>query len=223
MLKAIVLGFTCILLEFYSSGQCSERYVLVSRVDYIQDSSKLSLKDQQAELLSILKTISNCSFQNDSTHVMLLRRIGGNYYLQGDYVKAAEYFEATIRIMTDNAGKRNLNPADKITSYYWLSVVFGLLNNVQKKMEAADSCIAVAMRLNRSSDITCIRSLYAKIEYLFDQGDYYRCIDYATRCEVLAKEYSKNVHEQSYKKAGVTIAGKWPGSENKSIDYIKSI
>ena len=43
----------------------------------------------------------------------------------------------------------------------------------------------------KSNNVFCLAALYLKIEYYFDIGDYNNCINYATICEMMGREYAQ--------------------------------
>ncbi len=55
-----------------------------------------------------------------------------------------------------------------------------------ERMAALDSCIVYADKI-KVNNRTNLFALYQNAEYYYDLGDYYRSIDYATRCETIAK------------------------------------
>jgi CHAT domain-containing protein len=177
-------------------GQCPDRDSLYKHLNYLRDSSKLSPKEQLAVLSGYLDKMNTCPYKNDSTHAFLLRRIGYLYFLQNDFLKAVPYYHQSIKIMTASAGK----PSDLkqlISSYYWLSANYDSLNNVSEKLKALDSCAAIAKRINYV-DRAYLSALYARVEYFFDVGDYYSCINYAKRCEAVAWNYANTSTKQEY-------------------------
>src|SRR4030095_3925135 len=136
---SIVLSFFTFAVSL--SGQCPDKETLWKRLDFLVNSSTISTKDQLAELLPIEATMSHCPYKNDSTHAFLLRRIGANYFLQGDYLNAVQYYRESIKIVTENANGGRVNPRALVSSYYFLSVFYASLNNVLEEMRALDSCI----------------------------------------------------------------------------------
>src|SRR4030095_10718200 len=61
---------------------------------------------------------------------------------------------------------------------------------VNEKWKAMDNCANVAEKIG-IVDRANLYSLYSRTIYFIDIGDYYRCIDYATRCETLGRNYAK--------------------------------
>jgi CHAT domain-containing protein len=179
----------------------------------------MSPAEKLKEFLNYEVLIRNCFYRYDSTHALLLQRIGVAYNKLTNFLKAAEYLQKAIKISDE--GKTSVNLADNILNYFWLSAVYDSLNNFTKKNEAVDSCIEIGRRLNYPLDFGLIRSLFSKTEYFFDQGDYYRCIDYATRCETLAREYTNNFTDMSYIMAGRAFSESSLGWKVKALLTIK--
>jgi CHAT domain-containing protein/tetratricopeptide (TPR) repeat protein len=170
-------------------GQCPQRDTLRKRILYLKYSLKHSPQEQLKELLGYADQMNNCSYKNDSTHIFLLARIGDLYFKQSDYLKAVQYRQQEIDIITANAGKPSVEVKSLPGRYYYLSVAYDSLNNFAGKMNALDSSSAIAMRL-KYMDRASLKALYTRVEYYFDIGDYHRCIDYATKCEQLGREYA---------------------------------
>jgi CHAT domain-containing protein/tetratricopeptide (TPR) repeat protein len=170
-------------------GQCPQRDTLRKRVLYLKDILKSPLQDQLKELLAYADKMNDCAYKNDSTHVFLLGRIADIYFNQADYLKTVQYRRQAIDIITANAGKPSVNVRSLPGRYYYLSIAYDSLNNFSGKMNALDSASAIAMRL-KYMDRASLTALYTRVEYYFAIGDYHRCIDYATKCEQLAREYA---------------------------------
>ena len=94
-------------------------------------------------------------------------------------------------------GKSSVDKKVLVGGYWWLSKMYESLNMVTEKMKAIDSCIAVAERLNYA-DLANLAALGIKIEYYFDVGDYYRCIDFATKGEAVATKYASINNGNNY-------------------------
>ena len=79
-----------------------------------------------------------------------------------------------------------------------------------EKMRALDSCVYFAGKF-KVIDRSVLRSLYELVEYYYDIGDYHRSIDYATRCETVAREYAKLTKGEEYKTAQVMLQAAFYG------------
>ena len=186
----LILVSYALLLAASVKGQCPDRDVLWKKMIYLK-TSRISPKDQLAELLGYLGKMDKCSYRNDSTHAYLLRQIGNIYFQQADYLKAVQYRRQAIDIITANAGKPSVKIKDLPGCYYYLSVVYDALNNFGEKMKALDSCSTIAIRINYV-DRSSLTALYNQVEFYFDAGDYHRCIDYAEKCRSFGREYANN-------------------------------
>jgi CHAT domain-containing protein len=187
-------------------GQCltknnSDWQYIVS----IVESHTLSNKDKLAILSADLDKIKNSSCKNDSSHAFLLQIIAEVHIGLGDYKNTVKYLQQSIDVIAANIGRPDINPKRLIGLYYWLSVWYDYLDNVPEKMKAVNNCIDFATRLKMTSDISCVRSMYTRVKYSFDIGDYKRSIDDALICEQFAREYSKTVKKGS--KADTTARG----------------
>jgi CHAT domain-containing protein len=190
--KTLTLVMAVFFLTGSLFGQCPDREGLWKRLTNFKPSKQHS-KEQLSELFPILDSINNCSYRNDSTHVLLLRKIADVYFQQADYIKVVQYRRQAIDIVTANFNKPSIKPKSLPGAYYWLSVAYDSLNNFTEKMKALDSCAAIAIRL-KYVDRACLKALETRVEYFFDIGDYHRSIEYAMKCELLGREYAdKNV------------------------------
>jgi CHAT domain-containing protein len=185
-------------------GQCPDKGLLGKRLIFLRDSSTVSSAEKLKELLRYEVNQKYCAYKFDSTHALLLQRIGACYFLEADFLKAAHYMQRAIDSINTNAHSPFVNIRHNIRNYYSLGWIFDSLNNVTGKLKSYDSCIAIAIRYN-SSDIYLIRALLGRVEHSFDVGDYHRCINYATICEMYSKEYAGSGTENEYM-AGVDVA-----------------
>lgn len=173
-------------------GQCTPERDSVWKdlIFYNVYSKASSFTEKLAELSGRLAKMNNCPYKNDSTHALLLQIIGDVYSTRGDYLNRVKYYEQSIDLMRAHAGSPAINLKMLMKGYYFLSGYYDSLNNISKKMKAVNNCIETAMNLKLTSDISCIRSLYERVKYAFDIGDYHRCIGDARMCERLARQYS---------------------------------
>lgn len=181
------------------SGQCPDRDFLWKRLVYIRDSSSLisSSSEQLRELLGYESAITNCTYQYDSTHALLLQRIGVLYLLAEDYARATQFILESIHLYDKKKDKPGINSNELIRSYYILARIYGSLNLISAKMAAFDSCIAIRAR-TRSVDAYSLYSFKEKVEYLFDIGDYQRVINTAEMGESLIDQYTNEEERVNY-------------------------
>ncbi len=159
-------------------AQCPDRDFLWKRIIYFTDSDRISTDQQLPELLNYLVEINRCPYKNDSTHALLLHRIGVLYSLKGDYYNSIKYYKQAITVI--NTGKNNpaINPKRIVKSYYNLSLQYEALRLSGKRAEIIDSCIAKAMFYKTGYEYAA-DCLKIKTNDYLDNGDYYRCIDFA--------------------------------------------
>jgi CHAT domain-containing protein/tetratricopeptide repeat protein len=188
--KTSILVLTGLSISIFLPGQCPEKTWLWNRLVYLRDSSTLSSSEKLKELLTYETKIKSCSYNVDSTNALLMQRIGAAYFILADYLKAAQYMQYAIDIINSNQNTPFINIKHNIRNYYSLGWIYDSLSNVKEKMKAWDSCIALASRLH-SSDIFLLKALFPRTQYFFDVGDYHRCMNYATICERVAKEYAE--------------------------------
>ena len=178
----IIFGYVSLL---YTSGysQCLDRDSLWNRLLYLtQVSSSLTKADeyqlQLKELLSFETSIKSCGYRNDSTHALLLQRIGVMYARLNDYVKAIDYTNNAATLIKLNILKYPSTAKYLVKDYYNLSSYYGALKKLHEKMALADSCINTAIRFN-AMDYYSLFVLAEKVNHYIDIGDYTRCYQYA--------------------------------------------
>lgn len=183
----LVLTYFILLWANFLSAQCPDHNTLWIRLKNIR-TSKLPPATLLSGLLSTRDSLVTCNRTNDSTYIYLLRKIADLYFDQADYLTAVQYRRKAIEITNANAGHPAVKTNDLPGIYYWLSIAYDSLDNFSGKMNALDSAAAIAMRL-KNMDRASLMALYTRVEYYFDIGDYHRCIDYAIKCEQLARDY----------------------------------
>ncbi|MGZ5192077.1 MAG: tetratricopeptide repeat protein, partial [Flavisolibacter sp.] len=190
--KGLFVLLSCVLLFTASlRGQCPHRDTLWKRMQPFRDTSVLVLNTQLQEYLPHLDRMKNCPYKNDSIHALLFRRIGALYFKLGDFTNALEYYRQFINIFMENAGKPavDIDMTKLPGGYYWLSVIYDSLNMVNEKWKALDNCMDIAEKIG-NVDRSNLYSLYKRIISFYDIGDYYRCVEFAMRCETLGRIYS---------------------------------
>ena len=95
----------------------------------------------------------------------------------------------SIQVIRTNEGSPAINLRHLIRFYYNLKLFFTSLRMPGAANNAADSCIAVAVKTG-SGDQRTLTTLAERVEQLFDIGDYQRCIQYADVYAALPHEPS---------------------------------
>jgi CHAT domain-containing protein len=184
MKKEVVIQWVVTLLMTTSlPAQCPSKDSIVKKINAIQSSEKLQKREMLDSFLKYENIFKKCFSTNDSLYISLLRKIGYKHSELSDYLSAVEYYRQSIDIITSNANSPSVRLKDLISGYYWLSTFYDALNNVAEKINAADECISIAIKLKAFSNVSLFRSLYTKVEYYFDIGDYYSCINTAESYE----------------------------------------
>jgi tetratricopeptide (TPR) repeat protein len=168
-------------------GQCPNRDSLEKRLILLRN-SQIAPSEQLKELLVYDSLIKRCPYRSDSIHALLVQRIGVMFFKQGDYAKALRYTQQSVSINSPGSGVPATSTKDLIRSYYNLSAIYAELNRPTERINAIDSCVAIALR-TRSVDVYSLFSLKQKVEYLFDVGDYQRAFTSAEMGELLTKQY----------------------------------
>jgi len=179
----------CLLQAGMLRSQCIAKDSLLHRIAQLKSNPAFTAADQLKELLRYEAGMAQCPYRNDSTHEILLRRITGLYRQQSDYAHAAFYLNKACNLIAANYSSLEINRPQIVTNYYFLSVYYDSLRNVTEKRKAENNCFEWALRQHIPSDISAIRSLFAKVEYMFDIGDYQQCLENAQLCEGLSRQY----------------------------------
>ena len=179
MSKRLRILVVSLVLKLSLSGQCPDRDNLWNRILYLRDSSTMGASEQLAELNGYLRKINNCPYRNDSTHVLLLQRTGWLYALQKDFAKAIGFTNDAIDMVHTHAGNPNINEAILIKCYNNLVILYDSTGQEKQKARVMDSCISSAVKLKTGYPYA-MKYINEKIQYFFDRGDYYNCLNYTT-------------------------------------------
>ncbi|MGZ3923621.1 MAG: hypothetical protein ACXVBJ_07610, partial [Flavisolibacter sp.] len=161
------------------SAQCPDKNFLWHRIIYLRDSSKVSFVDQKSELVGYLNQVNNCPYKFDSVHALLLQRIGWLFSFEKDYTRAIMYTKASLDVVYNNLNKPYVNYAHVIKTYNNLRILYDSCGQHRLALKAMDSCIAIGLRLRKGYEYTLTLLPTRTLSYLED-GDYYKCIDYAS-------------------------------------------
>lgn len=160
------------------SGQCIRKDSLWHRIIYLRDSSEFTSSAQLQELSQYLDKINNCPYRYDSVHDLLLARIGWLYSKTGDYNTAINLTNQSIEIIHTHIGNANINEKHLIKYFNNLAILYDSTGQVKLKLQAMDSCIALAVKLNTGYEYA-MQHLWNMVKYNFSKGDYYKSINYA--------------------------------------------
>jgi CHAT domain-containing protein len=197
MLKRLTLVCFSLLFSIISHGHVTSGDSLRNRLLYIQDSLRQYPEDELKVLLNLQNTFNSHSYYIDSSYAFLLLRIGELYSKQGDFIKSVLQYRKVISIIIGSIDKPFVNPDYLIKNYFRLYQSYDSLGRVSEMMEAIDSCISISIR-RKIINLFYLAALYKKVEYLFDIGDYSRCIQYATTCEMAGKQYAQSKGSEEF-------------------------
>lgn len=187
MFKNVALLFAGLLILLSLSGQCPDRDFLWHRINFLRDSSQVSSASQLAELKTYLDNINGCPYINDSTHSLLLSRIGWLYSMQNDYKSAISFSNRAIDMIHSHIRQKNINESQLIKCYNNLRILYDSTGQGIAKNRSIDSCISLVVRL-KTGYAYAVELVNSKIEHYFEKGDYYNCISYATLGELIAEK-----------------------------------
>jgi len=171
---------------FSYAGPCPDQVALMMNLRIRIEDSVVSYQSQLKRWLPYLDSLKNCPSAQDSVVAYLNRKIGSLYNAVNDNLSAIKYYGHYLNLTRANLGKPNFSAVDMMTGYHYYSVMYKNLNMINEWLAALDSCIVYADK-TKINNRTNLGALYQKAEYYYDLGDYYLCIDYATRCETIAK------------------------------------
>ncbi len=175
-------------------SQCPDRNKLWHRIIYLRDTSSVSPLNQLKELVPYLNASNQCIKIKDSTHVLLIQRIGFLHSLIDDYTKAIEYTQASIKIAKEGKKKTTIMQSLVVRSYYNLSVLYDSLNLGQQRAAAIDSFAYYAVDLKAEYNYS-LEALDYLVPALYATADYYRCIEIATLGNNIVAQISKSKKE----------------------------
>jgi len=180
----LITGLSLVFYMIVARGQCPGQKILWNRILYLRDSAKPPPAQQVKELSGYLDGMTACPYRNDSTHAFLLQRMGVLHLQLHDLNKGLYYTLRSIDLVSTNRSSPAINPRHVIRTYNNLRVIYDSLGNEKGRNEAIDSCISTSIRLNAGFEYSGLL-LYAKTEALFEKGDYFRCISYASLAETI--------------------------------------
>src|ERR1022692_4151225 len=191
-MRIFILILCCFLImDSYSLvGQCPARDTLLKRLAFFRNSPSYNKTNQLNELLEYDIKTKNCSYRNDSVYTFLLASIGVTYFLLGDYIDAIQYTKKALNTIYAYADNPAINKKNSGKYYYYLSVFYDSLKQINKKNEAADSCIANEIKLNTDYQYTSFL-LMDRVRDLFFEGEYNLCIDLSALGETLIHRFYK--------------------------------
>jgi CHAT domain-containing protein/tetratricopeptide (TPR) repeat protein len=187
MIKRLIYITLYISLSKALSAQCPDRAFLFHQIVWLRDSSKVSTGDQLRELSSYLKKVNACPYQNDSTHAMLIARIGWLYSQQKDFFHAIDFTNQAVNMIHRHLTNPNINESHLIKYYNNLRIFYDSTSEEKHMIEAIDSCIGVAIRL-WTGFYYAMNALTWQVEYLFEKGDYYKSMNLASLAENICRK-----------------------------------
>jgi CHAT domain-containing protein len=187
MMKRLIYITLFITFSKALSAQCPDRALLYHRIVWLRDSSRVSTDEQLRELNLYLKYINDCPYQNDSTHAMLIARIGWLHSLQKDFSPAIDYTIQALDMIHLHKASPNINESHLIKYYNNLRIFYDSTAQERRMIEARDSCIEVAIRLKTGFNYA-MQHMAWKVRWLFEKGDYYNSMNLASVAENICRK-----------------------------------
>jgi CHAT domain-containing protein len=156
------------------NAQCPVQDQLYQRLVYLSSHESSVPTDQQLEELT---GYQQCRYQHDSIRAFLLQQIAALFHKKEEYYKSIQYSRAAIWINYKKPSGMITRPGNLIKSYFNLGDCYRALNRTGEQMNAIDSCILLAIKLKQFDEIF-LYALWQRVNFLFDVGDYQRCITY---------------------------------------------
>ena len=175
---------------FSAPCQCPLSNSAWKRIKFLADKD-ISVDRQLSQLLNIKIEFTSCQTTEDSTYAFLLQRIGVMYYRKNDFSSSVKFTQYALDILYHLQKKININPSQIIQCYQNLSYYYDALGLFGKKNEAIDSCISIGLASKQMNELL-LESIYHKISYLMNLGDYQRTIDYANLAQTIAEKNGFN-------------------------------
>jgi len=185
-----------------SYAQCLDRDSLRNRLYILRGAKSSNIKNSEKlnVLLEYESQINKCPYRLDSVHAYLLQCIGMIYYRSADFLHAAEYVSKSVKFVDENKGSKTFSPKFNIDNYYYLSVIYDSLSNFPEMLKAIDKCNDLGWQYSASENVSYLRTLYRKLEYFYDMGDFYTAITSAQNCEKTGWEYAKSDSIRTYQR-----------------------
>ena len=198
-------------------SQCPPRDSLWNRLVLYRDSdmSPLANSDQLTELLNYEKQITACSYKFDSTHALLLQRIGVVYARMQNDLKAIAYIKSSNSIIYSGLKRKDVNETHLIRNYYILYVFYDAINRIPEKMNAIDSCISLSIN-HKKVDVRTMYTLLERAEFFYETGEYSRAFDLAVIGENLVKQY---LHSEDSVHYMMSISGRKINCLLRTFDF----
>ncbi len=207
--KIVLIGIN-LMVVISLSGQSPDNDSLWNKLNYLWNSTTISIVDKLNEVSKYEIKINSYSGISDSTRSFLALSIGRYALKHDELLKALQYEIQSINIIDASSDRSVANQKHKIRCYYLLSVVYDSLHRITDKIKALDSCGAIAIRLN-TIDLYALNAMSTEAQYYYDIGDYQRCINITVKYEKLAKDYSTSggVNEREAGLAYVSDGTHW--------------
>lgn len=159
-------------------------------------------KDHQkalAVLLPLTDPARHCASVRMQTKARLLGRVGAAYYGMNHHAQALPWYRQYVQLLRRHAATGEEKKL-LIGGYYWLALIYDSLNMVSEKLKAMDSCARISDQTG-FIDRASLSAVYGKLEYYYNTGDYYRSMDYAVKCENMARTYAVSALGEEKKNA----------------------
>ena len=196
-MKTVIIFIPLYLLMSLLSAQCPNRDSLWHTIISLRESTTIPPGKQLDSLLGYERKIAQCSYQNDSTHALLLQRIGWLFTSKKDFLRAIQYTRKSVTLIDKPGSKADIDETLAIKCFYNLNLMYDTLHLPTKKEEALDSCISRSLKLHAFYGLGLF-ALDWKISRLFEVGDYHKCISLTDLGESFVSESDLPADQKEY-------------------------
>ena len=179
----------------FASAQCPDKDSIRQRLNfYLHSVSAMGIAAQLSELKHYEKQLEPCLPGGDSTHALLLQRIGILYAKQSSYPRAIHYLQLSNQLIRDNIKKRSVDPRLLIKNYYNIFRICDSVGKPDESTAALDSCMMLFNSLRNPAQRRpyvgyVLRMMELKAASFYNVGDYTKCSYYASKGELYLPEY----------------------------------
>src|SRR5450432_223841 len=147
--KGIIVCCLGLFSTINASSQCPQNKDLWKRIVLLKENTSVYNDDQLKELFVIASTLEKgkAACINDSTYPFALQRIGVMYFKKGETERAIQYTQNAITFIRSHANLPAISESRLSNLYSNLIFYFENLNEPEKRIEAIDSSISIAVRL----------------------------------------------------------------------------
>ncbi len=144
----------------------------------VQNTTGISADEQLKALSSCYQHIAQYDHLHDSVHLLMLQKMADLYADKENFLHAIRFTKEAITLVNAQKGHPPVHTGNLVKCYYKLAGYYDALNQPAEKVRALENCIDIATKQSIVNPFY-LYALWTRVKYLFDIGDYIRCIEYA--------------------------------------------